>query len=66
MRDLAGTYPGFNFEANKGYPCPVHKAALQAWGPTTLHRRSWIFMDHLMWNGITRFVRPDNQLQLPL
>jgi ribonuclease HII len=65
MRDLSGSYPGFKFSENKGYPCPVHKAALQAWGPTTIHRRSWIFMDHLMWNGIARFQRPDDQMQLP-
>ena len=31
MRGLADQYPGYNFEANKGYPCPVHKSAPQAW-----------------------------------
>ncbi|MGH8916040.1 MAG: ribonuclease HII, partial [Acidimicrobiia bacterium] len=52
MRGLAEHHPGYNFEANKGYPCPIHKAALQAWGPSSIHRRSWVFMDHLMWNGL--------------
>ena len=66
MRDLAGEFPGYNFEANKGYPCPTHKAALQAWGPSALHRRSWVFMDHLMWNGLERFHRPGSQPELPL
>lgn len=66
MRNLSAAFPGFNFDENKGYPCPIHKAALQAWGPTTIHRKSWIFMEHLMWNGISRFERPDNQLRLPL
>jgi len=66
MRNLSAAFPGFNFAENKGYPCPIHKAALQAWGPTTIHRKSWIFMEHLMWNGISRFERPDNQLRLPL
>lgn len=66
MREQAEQYPGYNFEGNKGYPCPVHKAALQAWGPSSIHRRSWVFMDHIMWNGVDRFRRPDAQLELPL
>ena len=66
MRQLALDFPGYNFEANKGYPCPIHKAALQAWGPSALHRRSWVFMDHLMWNGLQRYHRPGSQLELPL
>jgi len=61
MRAEAENYPAFNFEGNKGYPCPIHKAALQAWGPTTLHRRSWAFMDGLIWPGVSRFHRPDAQ-----
>jgi ribonuclease HII len=64
MRAQADEFPGFNFEGNKGYPCPIHKAALQAWGPSTVHRRSWVFMDHLMWNGVTRYERPDAQMSL--
>ena len=27
--------------------------ALNAFGPTTIHRRSWVFMDYLPW-GIAR------------
>ena len=65
MREQADQFPAYNFEGNKGYPCPIHKAALQALGPTSIHRRSWVFMDHLMWNGIQRFIRPDAQLSLP-
>lgn len=61
MRAEAENYPAFNFDGNKGYPCPVHKAALQAWGPTTLHRRTWAFMDGLIWPGIRRVHRPDPQ-----
>jgi ribonuclease HII len=61
MRAEAIHYPAFNFEGNKGYPCPAHKAALQAWGPTTLHRRSWAFMDGLIWPGVPRYRRPDPQ-----
>ena len=66
MREEAVHHPGYNFEANKGYPCPTHKAALQAWGPTSIHRKSWVFMDHLMWNGLARYRRPDPQMSLPL
>lgn len=65
MRSVAPQYPGFNFEANKGYPCPIHKAHLQAMGPSAIHRRSWVFMDHLVWNGLERYVRPEPQLALP-
>jgi ribonuclease HII len=54
MRADAEHYPGFDFELNKGYPCPRHKAALQAYGPTAIHRRSWVFMDHLPWRGVPR------------
>ncbi|HEU4320900.1 MAG TPA: ribonuclease HII [Acidimicrobiia bacterium] len=65
MRALAPQYPGYNFEANKGYPCPTHKANLQALGPSAIHRRSWVFMDHLMWNGLERLVREGDQPELP-
>lgn len=65
MREMAPSFPGYNFEGNKGYPCPVHKAALQAAGPSLIHRRSWVFMDHLMWNGVERLIRPDAQQELP-
>ena len=66
MREVSDQFPAYNFEANKGYPCPVHKAALQAMGPSSIHRRSWVFMDHLMWNGVQRHIRPDVQMELPL
>lgn len=61
MRDFASHYPAYNFDHNKGYPCPVHKAALQAWGPSSIHRRSWAFMDDLIWGGISR-TPPRGQL----
>ena len=64
MRQLAPAYPGYNFEANKGYPGPRHKAALAHMGPTTIHRRSWVFMEHLPWTGVKRYERPDPQGKL--
>ena len=54
MRAEAPAFPGYDFEFNKGYPCPRHKAALQWQGPTTIHRRSWAFMDHIPWTGLPR------------
>jgi ribonuclease HII len=54
MRADSEHYPGFDFDHNKGYPCPRHKAALQGYGPTAIHRRAWVFMDHLPWSGLPR------------
>ena len=61
MRAEAVHFPGYDFELNKGYPCPRHKAALAAWGPTSIHRRAWVFMDGLPWAGLTRLRRSDPQ-----
>lgn len=51
MRAEAEHFTGWNFEENKGYPCPRHKAALRYLGPSAIHRRSWIFMESLPWGG---------------
>jgi ribonuclease HII len=64
MREEAMHFPAYAFEHNKGYPGPTHKAALHALGPSTIHRRSWVFMDGLVWNGISRYQRPDPQQRL--
>ena len=30
----------------------MHKAALQGYGPSAIHRRTWVFMDHYVpWPG---------------
>jgi ribonuclease HII len=57
MRAEAPHFPAYDFDLNKGYPCPRHKAALAAWGPTSIHRRAWVFMDHQPWDGVQRLVR---------
>jgi ribonuclease HII len=54
MRAMAPSFPGFDFDRNKGYPCPRHRAALSASGPTSIHRLSWAFMDDLPWSGVRR------------
>lgn len=51
MRAEAEHHPGYEFDSNKGYPCPRHKMALQWMGPSSIHRRRWVFMDHTAWSG---------------
>ncbi len=59
MREIAESYPHWSFDTNKGYPCPTHMAALQGYGPSSVHRRSWVFMDNYNpWPGISRTTRP--------
>lgn len=50
MRAVADDHPCFEFDANKGYPCPRHKMALRGLGPTAIHRMSWAFVDDLPWS----------------
>jgi ribonuclease HII len=54
MRELSQHYELWSFDSNKGYPCPKHKVALQGYGPSAIHRRSWVFMDHLSWPSLHR------------
>lgn len=51
MRAEAVHFPGYEFDSNKGYPCPRHKMALRALGPTSIHRRTWVFMEGLVWGN---------------
>jgi ribonuclease HII len=57
MAEEAEHYPAYGFESNRGYPAPVHKCALAAYGPSAIHRRSWIFMDYCLWGGLPRYER---------
>jgi ribonuclease HII len=52
MAAEAEHFPAYGFESNVGYPAPVHKHALAWYGPSTIHRRSWIFMRDLCWKGL--------------
>jgi len=59
MREQAEHFPHWHFDTNKGYPCPLHKIALQGYGPSAIHRRTWVFMDHFVpWPGM-RVIRTD-------
>jgi hypothetical protein len=60
MRAVAPNYPHYEFQANKGYPCWRHKMALQAYGPSAIHRRTWVFMGSLSWDMRAR--RPGQAL----
>ncbi|MEY4173866.1 MAG: ribonuclease [Actinomycetota bacterium] len=60
MRQAAADYPQWHFDTNKGYPCPLHKTALQGYGPSAIHRRSWVFMEHFVpWPGSRRPTGPE-------
>lgn len=61
MRAEAEHHPYWAFESNKGYPCPIHKAAIQYLGPSAIHRRAWVFMDHMPWTGLPRYRPPQAQ-----
>jgi len=52
MAEAAAHYPVYDFAANVGYPAPAHKVALLGYGPSAIHRRSWVFMDGLCWRGV--------------
>ncbi|WP_189039568.1 ribonuclease HII [Streptomyces daqingensis] len=55
MAELGSEHADFAFHDNAGYPSPVHKTALQALGPTPIHRMSWAFMDALpRWQHLKR------------
>ncbi len=48
MRSWAESFPPFDFDQNKGYPSPSHRTALSGFGLTSIHRRSWSFVDDLV------------------
>jgi ribonuclease HII len=51
MREEAGHFVQWGFDANKGYPSPQHKIALRGYGLSAIHRRSWSFVDGLGWGA---------------
>jgi len=48
MRSWSESFPPFDFDRNKGYPSPSHRTALSGFGLTSIHRRSWSFVDDLV------------------
>ncbi|MET0421874.1 MAG: ribonuclease HII [Acidimicrobiia bacterium] len=65
MAEADEHYPPYDFASNVGYPAPAHKAALAGYGPSAIHRRSWVFMDSLSWGGVPRH-RDTRQLSFGL
>ncbi|GAA2749009.1 ribonuclease HII [Kitasatospora cinereorecta] len=56
MAELGADLPAYAFEENAGYPSPVHRAALEEFGPTEHHRLSWAYMDNLpRWSHLKRY-----------
>jgi ribonuclease HII len=41
MSGLVASYPHWQWQSNKGYGTAAHRRALQEWGLTVLHRRSF-------------------------
>ena len=40
--ELDRTYPQYNFKKHKGYPTPAHKLAVYEYGPSPIHRKSFL------------------------
>ena len=55
MVELAGRYPSYGWQSNKGYAAPEHRAALLEIGPCEEHRRSW----HLLFADETAMLAED-------
>lgn len=47
---LDARYPGYGMAQHKGYPTVQHLAALERWGPTAIHRRSFAPVRRLLDN----------------
>lgn len=42
MEEMARQYPEYRFERHKGYPTKLHYEMLQKYGPSPIHRRSFL------------------------
>ena len=60
------SFPMYRFWGNKGYPCEKHQMGLRGYGPSSIHRRSWVFMEKLPWPGLRSGVGESTQLRLNL
>ncbi|MFC0598946.1 ribonuclease HII [Streptomyces palmae] len=55
MAELGVDHQDFCFGDNAGYPSPVHRAALEEFGPTPHHRLTWSYLDALpRWRHLKR------------
>lgn len=49
MAELSPSFPAFDLDSNAGYPSPAHQRALRGYGLTSIHRRSWSFVEGIPW-----------------
>ena len=42
MMEYDEVYPGYGFASNKGYGSQTHIEAIKKYGPTPIHRRTFI------------------------
>ena len=54
MMDLEADWPGYGFAQHKGYGTPQHRAALEALGPTEVHRFSFAPLRQLKGDNLRR------------
>ncbi len=47
METLDSDYPQYGFARHKGYSTPEHQRALQRFGPSPLHRRSFLYIEEV-------------------
>lgn len=59
MIALAPKYPGYGFEAHKGYGTPEHYNALRKYGPCAIHRKT--FLRNLKIGEFEKVAVPDAQ-----
>ena len=58
MAAEAECYPGYDFDSNRGYRSYRHRCALLGYGPTAIHRRSWVCMENLPWSECRSHAGP--------
>jgi len=65
MTSLHARYPEYGFARHKGYSTPSHMAALDACGPSPVHRRSFVNVSCRLTGGIQdgRIVMPAEDIE---
>jgi ribonuclease HII len=59
MREFAAKYPGYGFDAHKGYGTPEHQQALRENGPCEIHRKSYAPIRDLLRQKSTSYIAFD-------
>ena len=48
MHAYHNLYPAYNLQQHKGYPTAAHLTALQQYGPSVIHRRTFAPLKHML------------------